>query len=1056
MRQIYISGLPLALLFASHSVTAQQNVSITGRVTGTDGNPVSEVTVAGKGTAVSTSTNASGAYSIALPDNGTLVFSFVGYRTQEVAVDNRSIINVVLEPGETELEEVVVVGYGTQKKANLTGAVASIGGERLENRSVPTLTQALQGTVANLNITTPNGAPGTQQNVNIRGFTGIRVDANGTRSNVSAGPLIVIDGVQGGDLSTINFNDVENISVIKDAASAAIYGSSAPYGAILITTKKGRAGKPAIAYNNNFGFSAPTNLPEYVNSLDFANAFNEVAANSNYTAKLFGDDVIQRIKDYQAGLLTDETIKNPANDSWLGWNGAHANNNWFDIYFKDASFSQQHNVGVSGGTESSNYYVGLGYNQQDGLFNYANDSYKRYNGRANLSSDLTDWLTFGFRGAFSRAQTDNPTIYGGVSGGTSYSYDYFHQIGRTYPTVPVRNPDGDWSEGSGIALFTDGGRNKSTTDNAILTGEFVAKILTGWDATINYTFDGTYIDNSNHRKTFYHLRPSGERVPRGGTAPNYMERNMYKNQHHTVNAFTSYEKNIGGHYVKGLVGYTQELYDNLRLLASNNELYSDEIPSITASYGANRDGRDALSQLAIRGVFGRINYNYREKYLLELNGRYDGTSRFLKDVRYKFYPGVSAGWTVSRESFWEPIAATVNSFKLRGSYAQLGDQAFDSDRYPFYPALNTWTPTETRWLFAGGRESAVGASGLVNYDLTWITTNTLDIGLDADFLNNRLNLSFDWYRRSAKDFAVQADAMPAFLGTAPPRVNDAETETVGIEVSLGWKDRIKDFSYGANLVLSDYRGKIVQFNNPTKLLNNVWYEGMTMGEIWGFETVGLFRSQDEIDATDQSSIHGGTWYVGDVHYRDLDGDGKITIGKNTADEPGDRRVIGNTTPRYSFGLNLNAAYKGFDLAAFLQGIGKRDIMFSSDANYFWGFGGSEWQSSYFTVHTDRWTEDNPDGYFPRAYFNSDRNRRAQTRYLQSAAYLRLKNVQLGYTLPQHLLDRARFKRARLFLNIENLATFSKLMDIVDPEIVNSNAKVYPVQRTWAFGLNVTF
>ncbi|GHU89049.1 SusC/RagA family TonB-linked outer membrane protein [Bacteroidia bacterium] len=1054
------SGGFLTLLFwltMSFLGYSQQTVSVSGIVSDRSGEPLQGVNVVIKQSKVGVATNPNGKYTVNAEKNDVLVFSYLGYSTQEIPVGNKTIIDVVLTEDTQLLDEVVVVGYGAQKKANLTGAVAQIGSERLENRSVPTLTQALQGTVANLNISTSNGAPGTKQDINIRGYTGINIDDSGNKSNVSGSPLVVIDGVQGGDLSTINTNDIASISILKDAASAAIYGSSAPFGVIIVTTKKGRTGKAMINYNNNFGFSQAINLPHYVNSLDFANAFNEVGFNSNYTAKLFDDDVIQRIKDYQAGKITDETMKHPSQDNWLAWNSANANNDWFDIYFKNSAFSQQHNIGISGGTEVSNYYVGMGYNQQDGLYNWANDTYKRYNVRANLSTDLTKWLTFGFRGAFARTNTDVPAIYSNISGGSSYSYDYFHQMGRTYPTVPLKNPDGGYSEGSGVLNFIDGGRRTETTDNAILTGEFQLHFLPGWDATLNYSYDGTYRENRNHRKTFYLLKPSGAKEPRGGTSPNYIERNMYKNQHHTINAFTSYEKTIGKNSFKVLAGFTQELYDNLSMSGGNDQLYSDEVPMLSMTYGTNRSLSDAASQLAIRGGFGRINYNYDEKYLLELNGRYDGTSRFLKDVRYKFYPGVSAAWVISKESFWEPVQNYVNYFKFRGSYASLGDQSFASSYYPFYPSLGNNSPTggSNRWVFSGGRESIFWQPGLVNYDLTWITTNTLGFGADFAFLDSRLNASFDWYSRRSKDFASFGEKLPAVLGTTAPRVNDAETETKGFELTVGWKDKVGEVSYGANLVLSDYVGKVLKYNNPTKLISDVWYDGMTMGEIWGYETVGLFKDQAEIDGTDQSNLS-ANWYPGDVHYKDLNGDGKINNGDNTIANPGDRKVIGNTTPRYSFGLNLNAEYKNFDLTVFLQGVGKRDMMFATNANYFWGFTGGEWQSSYFTVHTDRWTQENPNGYFPRAYFNTTKNLQAQTRYLQDASYLRVKNLQLGYTIPKELTGKISIQKARIFTNIENLATFTNLMEIIDPEIVNSNAKVYPLKRTFAFGINVTF
>ena len=618
MQKLIKGFITLMLLLFTTQTFAQTTVS--GTVTDATNEPLFGVSVLVKGTTNGVLTDISGKYTIQqVSSNAVLVFSYMGYITQETAVGNRSTIDVTISEDTKLLEEVVVVGYGSVKRVNLTGAVEQISGERLENRSVPSITQALQGTIANLNISTSNGVPGTAQSINIRGYTGINSDRNA----VMGSPLVIIDGVQGGNISSINMTDVESISVLKDAASAAIYGSSAPYGVIIVTTKKGHSGKPTITYSNNFGFSSAINLPNYVNSLEFAEAFNEVAKNSNMGA-IFNDDVIQRIKDYQAGKIKDETIKNPSMDGWLDWESSHANNDWFKIFFKDYAFSQQHNAGISGGSDRSNYYVGLGYTQQSGLYNWAKDKFDRYNIRANVSSDLTKWLKFNIRSAFSRSQTDYPTVYG-WSGGSSFSRDYFHQLGRTWPTVPVKNPDGYYSEGSNILGFTEGGRNKSTTDRLTLTGEFVISPLKGWDITANYTYNGTYNESSNHRKTFYVVLPSGNLEPRGATTPNYFSRSMYKNQHFAINAFTSYELDLGDHYFKVLAGFTQELYDNLSLSGSNDYLYSDEVPMLSMTYGTNRSASDAASKLAIRGGFGRINYSYKDKYLLELNGRYDGS-----------------------------------------------------------------------------------------------------------------------------------------------------------------------------------------------------------------------------------------------------------------------------------------------------------------------------------------------------------------------------------------------------------------------------------------------
>ncbi|MDR1225264.1 MAG: TonB-dependent receptor [Tannerella sp.] len=1045
------------ILAKSRTLVFQQEgkKTVKGTVIDETGEPVIGANIKEKGTTNGIVTDADGKFSLNVADNAVLQISYIGYIAQEISklpTDGKSLLITPIEDTQA-LDEVVVVGYGTQKKVNLTGAVAQIKGDILENRAVTNLSQALQGQVANLNIaqSSSGGAPGATQSINIRGYTGL---------GSTASPLVVIDGIQGGDINSINMNDVENISVLKDAASSAIYGSSAPYGVILITTKRGKTGqKPTITYNNNFGWAQPVNLPRIANSLDFVNFQNEAFRNAD-RMPMFSDEAIQRIKDYQAGIITDETYKDPApgSDSWVTWQG-NANNDWFDIYFKDFAFSQQHNVGVSGGTNHSNYYIGLGYNQQEGLYNYGKDSYQRFNVRANLSSELTKWLTFNFKSAFSRGVTDTPYTYPAKTGG-----NWMHQISRKWPTAALYNPDGYYSYPSDVVFQEEAGRNKSNNDNALLTGEFVIHPLTGWDITANYTFDGWYNNGSQHLKTLYYYLPSGKKELQSGTTPNSFSRSNSKNQHHTVNIFSSYEKQLGSHYFKVLAGFTQELYDNLSVSAGNNYLYSDNLPVLSLTYGTTPSVGDGASQLAVRGGFGRINYNYKEKYLIEFDGRYDGTSRFLKDVRNKFYPGVSAGWMLSKESFWKPLEQTVNTFKIKAGYASLGDQSF-TGYYPFYPSLSTSAPTSGNWLFSGGRESYISQPGLINPLLTWVTSTTMDVGVEMTLLSNRLSIDFDWYKRKSDDFVGPAEALPAFLGTSAPQDNNAAMETNGFDLTVGWRDRIDDFSYGINAVLSDYKGKVVKYPNPNRL-NTTWYEGQNMGDIWGYETYGLFQSDAEIaSAPSQAKINASQLHLGDVRYVDLDGNGEIDWGDNTLDNPGDRKVIGNTTPRYSFGVNMNAEYKGFDFVLFLQGVGKRDAWLTS--NIFWGIDadGSEWQANLFTLQSDRWTEDNPDGYYPRYYMSSQmrKNEQIQTRYLQNAAYLRVKNMQLGYTLPESLIRKIDCRKIRLFVNIENLATLTKMAKTIDPEFSNvsgysgsGDGKVYPLQRTWACGLNITF
>lgn len=1016
--------------------------------------PVPGVNVVLSETTNGTTTDTDGKFSLSVPSlNGKLVFSSIGYERQEVAMNGKATIEIQLVESAAVLNEAVVVGYGTQKKVNLTGATEQIGSEILENRPVARISQALQGAVGNLNITTgtAGGAPNATQNINIRGYTGL---------GTSGSPLIVIDGIQGGDLNSINPSDIESITVLKDAASAAIYGSSAPYGVILVNTKQGKKGKGAsITYNNNLSWAQTINLPKMVNSLDFANLYNESFKNAG-RAPAFDEETLQRIRDYQAGKITNETVPIPTAgaNGWQTWASSNANHDWFKVYFKDFAFSQQHNVGVTGGSDKTTYYVGGGYNYRGGMYNFGHDTYKRFNIRANITSDLTPWLGFSFRSSASRQLHDTPNLYGNKTGGGNEAY--MHQIARKFPTVALLNPDGNYSSTSDVLLHNEGGRNKSVTDQVMLTGEFNVKFTKDWTATANYTLDGSFYDNQSHQKTLYEILPDGSKAVIGGTSPSSFSRSNERNFHHIVNAFTTYEKQLGGHYFKLLGGYVRDLTEFQSYSASNSQLYSDNIPSLNTSYGTSPTIGDYIRKLASEGFFGRVNYNFKEKYLLEVNGRYDGTSRFLKDVRWKFYPGISAGWNIDRESFFEPLAKTINAFKIRASYGSLGDQYFldvnAPNWYPFYPSLSITKPTSTSWLFGSGQEAAVNYPAMVNPALTWVTTTSTNIGTDIALLDNRLTTSFDWYVRKADDFAGPSQALPGILGASPPTANNAAIETRGFELSIGWNDHIGEVRYGLRGVLSNYSGKVLKYPNPNGTLSS-YYEGQKMGQIWGYQTVGLFQSDQEVaEAPVQTYLSSAAWTPGDVRYADLNGDGKIDAGNSTLANPGDRKVIGNSTPRYSYSFTGDLAWKGFDLQIFMQGIAKREVFIGS--NYFFGIVGNEWQSSVFTVNQDRWTPETPDGYYPKFYMSdqNSKNTQTQTRYLQNAAYLRIKNLQLGYSLPSSAMRAIRLQRIRVYVSAENLATFTKLVKTLDPELSIGSGKIYPLQRTFSAGLNVTF
>jgi TonB-linked SusC/RagA family outer membrane protein len=1068
------------------TTTAREQVTlirIRGVVLDDSGEPIIGSTVKEKNTSRGTITDTSGNFTLEVSSNAILVVSYVGFVTQEIQIKNQRDLRITLQEDVQTLKEVVVIGYGVQKRENLTGAVASLEGKVIENRSVSNVAQALQGTIGNLNIS-PNasnlagdwdssgGAPGAAQHINIRGYTGFDINGNA----LAEAPLIVIDGVQGGNINNINMNDVESITVLKDAASAAIYGSSAPFGVILITTKKGELEKKStITYSNNLMFLQPISLPKMMNSLDYAMAFNQFSDNAN-TAKLYNGATVKRIIDYMNGTLKEETLKDQNTDTWLATFSANANNDWFGIHFKDFSFNQMHNIGLSGGTKTTSYYVGIGFTDQQGMYTYGNDYYQRYNARTTLQSDLSKWMTVGFRSAFSRSVKDTP------NSATFANANILHILAQRRPTQPLFNPDGNYSIGSYVTAFSEGGRIHTVTDDGTLTGEIIIKPIEGWDITANYSFTGLYSNRLTHLKTIYHVLPSGKLAVLSGTSPNSINRRFDTDERHVFNCFTSYEKTLGNHYFKGMIGYVQELYNTLYAIASNNELYSDNILSLSTTHGTKISVADLNEQIATRGTFGRINYNYKQKYLIEFNGRYDGTSRFLKDVRFKFYPGVSAAWVPSKESFWSPLLKVVNLFKIRGSFGSQGSQG-SAGYYPFYPSLRTFSSTSgyNTWIFSDGQAPMVQyPANIINPNLTWVTTNTINFGTDISFLSNQLNIGFDWYQRSASDYQGPAEALPAFLGASAPLVNNAAMKTVGFELNMQWRHRIDDFNYSVNMILSDYTSVITKYPNPNKMTisglgtvyNPIWYEGRQFGEIWGFETVGLFQSQEEIDeAADQSLLNAKPWTPGDVRYADLDGDGKITWGNNTVDDPGDRRIIGNTTPRYSFGVTLAADYKNFDFNAFIQGVGKRNSPANHNtgeyrfANFVWGVPrqGSYAQATMWQPQHNRWSEyntpeENAKAYFPKMYFSDEnmKNTYEQTRYLQNAAYVRIKNVQLGYNIPKSLINKINLQKIRLFVNAENIATWTKMIKTLDPEFSTSDGKLYPLQQTWAFGLNITF
>jgi TonB-linked SusC/RagA family outer membrane protein len=606
--------------------------------------------------------------------------------------------------------------------------------------------------------------------------------------------------------------------------------------------------------------------------------------------------------------------------------------------------------------------------------------------------------------------------------------------------------------------MSSGARSITDGDELQMTGEFVVTPLKGWDITANYSYF------SNNSFAISNSVPIQSTNPDGtvniALAPSSVSRSLGTNNTHLANIYSSYEKKLGGHAFKVLAGYTGRYYNGLSVSGSNTNLYTDNLPALSLTYGTTPSLSDNLEAYALAGYFGRFNYSFQDKYLLELNGRYDATSKFIYN-RWAFFPGMSAGYVLSKEKFWNSIQPYVNSFKIRASYGKSGDQNNVSGNYPFYPGLPTVKATSANWYFGTATQASVSQAGDINPNISWAKPVMLNLGVDMAFLRNRLNVTVEGYRKTIKDLLVGSQPLPAIYGTSAPQINAGEMYTQGFEVTAAWQDRTqlfgKDLKYSFRGVVSNYNGYITKYPNPTKLLTT-FYEGQKLGEVWGYQANDLYTDSAMLAGAPKSaSFYTGKWALGDVVYLDQNGDSIINVGKNTADSPGDRMVIGNSNPRFSYSFNMDFEYKGFDLSVFIQGVAKKDVFISS--NYFFGIadGTSFFQNSVFTSTRDRWTPTNADGYLPKFYMNgtNSRNLQTTTRYLQNAAYLRIKTVQLGYTFPTNWLARAKVQRFRIFASVENLATITKMWEGIDPEIAIGTAKIYPLQQNFAFGINLT-
>lgn len=1031
---------------------------IEGKVTDEKGQPMVAVTVRLKGGTVAVVTNDAGDYTITVPDKSiALQFSYVGYETQDVEIRGRKTVNVQMLLKTDEMNQVVVVGFGTQKKINLTGSVARVEGKEVENRPVANIGQALQGMVANLNITTGGdpGGPGTDASFNIRGQA--TIDGGGS-------PLFVVDGMPVDQVNDINPNDIASISVLKDAAASAIYGARAPFGVILITTKKGKTNqKPTISYNNMLGWNSYTNLPRMANSLEFAEAFNIASLNSGQGAP-FSQATIQKIKDNIARPGSNPvSIPDPNNPSrWTYADPTNTDNvDWFDVYFKPWSFSQKHDLSLTGGSQNTTYYMGLGLLDQDGQLRYGNESFKRLNVTGNLHTEPTTWLRLDLKTRFVRRNLDVPFEYANQLG------NWIHMATTRHPNWALRDPNGLFSVAGNVDFMANGGRRKKAEDDLTLIGSVEVEPVKDWIIHFDYSYNNQATKNNYHNAYVWSYGPQGNKFNIGPVL-NSAGAEMISDNFQSLNLFSTYKKNFSKHHFSVTAGYQQELYQGYALGGEKSDLITDMIPSVSTGTG-NPSLDDNIPVWSTMGIFGRINYDFDEKYLLEINGRYDGSSRFPEYNRFGFFPSVSVGYNLAKEKYWDKLRNTIGFFKLYASYGELGNQNTPRGNFPYLATIPI--SSNTPYILNGVRINTLGSPGLISPDITWETSRTLNLGVNAYLLRNRLEVEYEWFVRNTLDMFGPASVLPGTLGAAVPFQNNADLQTKGFDLTISWRDKIgKDISYHVKLVVGDYISTVKRYYNPQKLLplntrnNRVYYEGMRFGEIWGMVTKGVIQSDADISSMADQSDFWGTWTQGDVMYADLNGDKKINWGKTTLNDHGDLTVIGNSTPRFSYGLTLGGTWKHLDFSMFWQGILKRDIWlggdgWGNDGNLFWGFVPNFGNNAYKAT-LDFWTPENRNAYYPKPYLTSEvsKNHRPQSGYIQNAAYARLKNLQIGYDL-SYLLQRYGIKRLRLFVSGENLATITKLQKNYDPELLGGGwgtGKVYPLIKTVSVGANVTF
>ncbi|MDR1091995.1 MAG: SusC/RagA family TonB-linked outer membrane protein, partial [Prevotella sp.] len=903
--------------------------AIKGKVTDSTNEPLIGVSIVIKGTTSGNVTDLYGNYTLDnVSDSDILIFSYIGYISQEIMVRGKNVIDIILREDVQAIDEVVVVGYGTQKKVNLSGAVDVIDNKKLTERQAATVSQLLQGVAPGFHFDVGNQdgfQPGAKMNMTVRGMGSL----NGGE------PYVLIDGFPG-DINNLNPEDIESISVLKDAAASAIYGARAPYGVIIVSTKKGKKNeKIRVNYSGNLIINTPQKLPESLDSYTWTRIQNE--AGDNRGGHPISDETIDRIIAYQKQDW--EYLKNSMKDWPEGatifgsypdgniWNSAnlnYADTDWWDVYFGH-SVNQKHDISIQGGGDRISYYFSAGYIDQKSVLNFGKDKFSRMNTMGKIDIAITDWWDFSYETRFAKKYRERPNM----TKEGDYSFMYRH-ISRAYPITPLYDGWGNYTFESHIPSITAG---TDRTDDYDYWNNFkmVLRPLKGWTINADFAYNTYTSDLRNVKKLINIHNVDNTVTPNGVSIPNNIRREQSLKNYWTSNIYTSYNYVLNDIHDFGIMAGLQLEKDKYNMMYGyKTDIIVEDVPSLQTATGSSILSETLLHSATV-GYFARLNYNYKEKYLLESNIRYDGSYVFRKDNRWGFFPSFSLGWNVHKEAFWENLSAYVNNFKIRGSWGQLGNQKVDP-----YTDIEL-VPLQTgklNWIFNYGDNRPIGyttAPGIVNRNLTWETATATNLGLDLSFFGNKLQATFDVFQRVTTDMIGRSEAKPGVLGADVPRANNSTLRTRGWELSLNWKQAFENgISYFVNFNLYDYKSVITKYFNPTGTLST-WYKGQEVGEIWGYTVHDLFRTQQELDdylaKTDLSHL-GTNWRTGDLRYEDINGDGKVDNGKNTIDDLGDLKRIGNTQPRWQYGITAGINYKGIDFSMLWRGVGKKDIYFS--------------------------------------------------------------------------------------------------------------------------------